>query len=1625
MRAGGRATEAGMAFQAAVGTWLAAHILARQPVGSRFGINHQALPIAIRLETGGGLDDIEVTQSDLGALHLQCKTTATISGAPDSPLGKSIGQLARWIADIKTAGILPDVSNTAALLAVHADAPKTLNVLESACRAFDHGGSWSVTRAQRNQAERKALDALKSAAMPAWSAVRGVAPEEIDLTDLARLFHLARFSMGEGDTDWREASRLLGRQLYGDDAAGDGPLRDLRGIVRDLIGSGAPADRDGLLRALRQRGHQDIGVPGYDADIAQLRIVTNRELTRLAKHAILPVDGGIPLNRECDEALMSAIQSGSLLVTGEPGAGKTGALVRAASALATGGNTIVFLSVDQFPGVAIASDLTSELGLQHTLPEALAAMPGSGRRILIIDALDAARGSPAESVFASLIEHLRAHLAHDWIVVASIRTFDLKNGRRFRLAFTGTPLAVDGQGDRTLADVCHFVVPRLTDIDLRTAAAASGVLSALINSAPSQLLALLRNVFNLSLAAELLAAGMVPAALDKIATQSALIDEYENVRLTSTALRRAASLAVAAMVSRRRLSVAKVAVNHEHIDAVISAGVLTEAGDLVSFAHHVLFDHIAGRFYLEWYDPTVLHAQLDCDRSTALLLAPALRFSVERLWHDDNIGRARIWRLSKLIFSVKMDIVLNTVVLRVIAENVACFDDVAGLLERIDIAPTASATGEEIRRLARFASMELNASAALAPATAMAWARIAAALLDTHERGLVEPARLLLMALFERCDLTDPSLFHVLGAAARTLLELAWTPTMRLAAIAPIAIEFVGKTFASAPAVSRTLLSHLLREPHFSQYAERETLPLVKQIIPIARLDPTFAVEIYCALYSQTINDSTATPMGSERIMPLMTTRRQAYEGSLYVLAKSMGQVLSISPACGTRALIDALIGSAANPVDSHAAERDTIKIGPESIVLRGARYEVNAWEETRIHGQPDDLLHQFVCFLRNCDIQAFEVCVVAASNDYATASVWARILGVGAERVHEVGALLWPVLAVVDLLEHPGTLRDAIRFAVAIWPSRSREERIAFETMVLDTTRFSDPIQLVRWHRILARFLTSVPQEELISDRMRTLRYTLDIDTNAESNEPLFRVTTGFVEPYDHLRDLMQRSGVDITVGFNRQILDASDSLATLVQQGERESSVSLLVELWCKAVALCRLVETGPALHAQIDQTAWARVASAMMCLASSSHYAPGLDEMPILESLFHLLGQLSSSPYPLQTMEASVGWSDRDVRVLAAQAWMNLAPRFGQEHPLILDRVAAILDDPVAAVRQQAAENLAMVGGIAADFMWNLAEQIASRESSVEVLTHFLDSLHQVSPSQAERCEAIIEIIVGRMSQEWTGSVQETKRLEEALGHWSAQLFVGMGRPQARLRFSEWANDPEHFEIELTTILTALRKTLFERYGLKPTTESLNMSERAQEAFDIIISRATTISAAAYAELISESLCERDKPRLQAQRQAAENIIHHAINQLYFGSGAYESRDEEVPGLAGNVSMRCFLSDYKPLLTMLGESHNPGTLHHLIDLYRFLIPAHPASILEELHRILLGRGAQTQYQFESLAIDLVVTIVQRYLADYRALFDDEIHSTRIVDILHLFGDAGWPASLQLLYDLPELLR
>lgn len=387
-------------------------------------------------------------------------------------------------------------------------------------------------------------------------------------------------------------------------------------------------------------------------------------------------------------------------------------------------------------------------------------------------------------------------------------------------------------------------------------------------------------------------------------------------------------------------------------------------------------------------------------------------------------------------------------------------------------------------------------------------------------------------------------------------------------------------------------------------------------------------------------------------------------------------------------------------------------------------------------------------------------------------------------------------------------------------------------------------------------------------------------------------------------------------------------------------------------------------------------------------------------------------------------TISWGNLSVRVYAAEAWVSLAPRFAEKRHEIVDQIEEILKDHDPAVRLQAAQNLQVICKAAPDRMWTMGERIAAIETDDQVLIAYLNrSLHRFSHFEPERCEAILVTVKSRL-REFGAKEGARDRLQECLGSWAAQLHAGQGRPLTREWLGEWAADPEQFQDSLNAYTSSLRGTFFSRYAADPEQGAKDMCDRAQEGLTAILVPALEASAANYAMLASDAP-DDEKKAAGKRYSAAEHVIHHAMNQLYFGAGARADDREDGPGLNNAAVKERFLSDYADVLALLQRSREPGTLHHLIELYEHLIPGDPVTVFNAIHAILTGVGAEEGYQFESLGNTAVVKVVKRYIADHRGIFDDPKRRAMLVEILQLFSEVGWTDALRLLYDLPDLLR
>lgn len=388
-------------------------------------------------------------------------------------------------------------------------------------------------------------------------------------------------------------------------------------------------------------------------------------------------------------------------------------------------------------------------------------------------------------------------------------------------------------------------------------------------------------------------------------------------------------------------------------------------------------------------------------------------------------------------------------------------------------------------------------------------------------------------------------------------------------------------------------------------------------------------------------------------------------------------------------------------------------------------------------------------------------------------------------------------------------------------------------------------------------------------------------------------------------------------------------------------------------------------------------------------------------------------------------SLSWGSWDVRVYAVQAWLGLAPRFAEQEPHIADMIERMATDPAPQVRAQIASDLQVLCEADPERMWRIAETFASSESDSDVVAAFLTrSLHRILRIDPDRAERLIETLRARRPDGKKNPQRSRDSIQWAIGLLAAQLHVGDGRPLARNWIGEWANDITNFADSLHSVATSVRECLFARYLAEAAEQDKLLSDRAQECLTFMVRQSIEVAREARVVFASKDATEEEKVSAGKRYKEAESLVHLAGNQLYFGSGAHANSDR-APGLLTEEARRDFLNDYAELLGLLAQSHEPGTHHHLLELYEYLLPGNPALVLRAMHALLTGRAAAEGYQYESLGLTVVIRIVRRLLADHRSLFDDPEQRQRLSDMLTLFSDEGWPEALQLLYDLPDLLR
>ena len=1153
---GGVAMHLGSEYQVRVAAWLAVEMLAEE----------QGRPIApggriswLRGETQESMDDLLVGTVAGRFGFIQAKRSISFSDLPNSEFASVIDQAVRqFLSSINGSSLRPwnrDLvpSNDRLMLITTSSSGKNINLLlpEVLKRLANLAPGQQVNDAAVTQAQHKILQGLTTVLTNCWKSVTGRAPTDSEVIAVLSLLSIAVLDVESGQPGEREAMRTLSSVVIQDPDQQGAAWAAVLNACRKMMTERSGLNLASLRRTLVDDGIALRGVPSYRKDIEKLEAHSVTALGQLKDLSQIIVDGQpVQIERDAVHELAAIAEKSSYLITGHPGAGKSGALYGLAEILKTTSD-VICLAADKLD-VASLPALRTELGLEHELADIFTNWSGSRPGFLLIDALDAARGTRAAEALLALMRQVLQSESR-WRVIACIRKFDLRYSSDLQELFSSIPgsFVDDRFVDTDFPFVPHVNVPLLSNEELAQLKSKAPALYNLYEKSTDALRQLLHVPFNLRLAATLLQSGMTNEDFAPIQTQIDLLDRYWDKRVIDatggddreSVLRQV----LATMVSKRRLQVDRAAAAGPGLatalDQLLSRHVLTEWQPSptatpdrrsLAFEHNFLFDFALAKLHLP-SDTKELVRMLERDPDSVIVLRPSMALRLQQLW---TRNRQLFWELAfEFAKSSNLSLIAQMTPMTTVAENAAAIDELTPLIDALDAQHPEDAEGARraVRYLAGVLMSGRRENKTYAGTQAGPWCemleqitRISGAKLSGVIQALIENA------LLYKSEL-DSKQHSLIGISARRVFDMAWESPRRDGQMIIHALRTVCSTFDTDPDESAARIRRTLEPERVRLYGYQELHWLAYEVKELIPLDPELVADIFIAAFEWTEKDESPTPMTDSRILPMVSNKKQDHGSSRWHLTQHYQKLVRQSPSAAARAMI-AVVGAyrrekdIANEEflrDFHASLTEDLaqELGAEASL--DEETSTPAIEIFSVDGVATALKHDGSSTGDSSHDEAVQI----VRSFFQQLSVWAdqeqtqqlAFLSVRFVIRHNQQAMIWrhllqvlaksPVLAIqlkqlaeAEPLLHAAELKDEFgSFLATLYPQLSVKERGALEDRILLMYEEEEGFEKAMRRRQVDSFLLALGDDDLVTSAARDRRaaHKAAIAASFQATEP------------------------------------------------------------------------------------------------------------------------------------------------------------------------------------------------------------------------------------------------------------------------------------------------------------------------------------------------------------------------------------------------------------------------------------------------------------------------------------------------------------------------------------------
>lgn len=899
-------------------------------------------------------------------------------------------------------------------------------------------------------------------------------------------------------------------------------------------------------------------------------------------------------------------------------------------------------------------------------------------------------------------------------------------------------------------------------------------------------------------------------------------------------------------------------------------------------------------------------------------------------------------------------------------------------------------------------------------------------------------ARVLLTAVCGRPEDLSSEKRAAAGLAARRLLEFAWARVPRDEVLVEFSLEAVCRTYESDVASSSTLLRRALAPDHLAQHGYREMPRLADEVDRLVTIHPEFVAEVYVSTFVHNEDSKETTDMGASRILSLTSNRKQDYGMAHHRLLQAFPDFLTQAPPYATRAIIGILEAYVPRKhrYGFDASKEEKILVDGQELHLLGDYSQ--SWDGSTYQSVHDELkmLNMFQARLEVLSADASRqeelssiLSVIRERNRLAV--LWRRVFKAGIKFPGTLGNALLPIAQSALFMLEDETSALSVRVLGALYPSLSKADKEAIESIILAIPDGCSPEKRSRGEEKRDALLSLLPSMHLASEMAKERVQAIGASPAPADEDEEDDAEGGWTVREIPVEEDLAEQGVPVEAEPNRAIRALCKPAAEFASKHlndvpAREEALKLLAPLKSLRAALSTAERDG--VHSKQQDQAWTHLAAAAEVFAKIEELTSA-DEL--LAFTQEVLLDASASPVLIRDSESEEEfdehqhWSGGNPRIQAAQGLMHLARRPDRTTSDMLSAIERLAVDPVPAVRFQVARFLNALFNSAPELMWDLAAKLSREEASLGVLKALLSGpMGKFASADEARGFAMLKQILDRIK----GDSDAGDSVRRKCGRLLVQLYFWRGNVASGEVVLEFVSNPlEHADI-CQSMLLDLRDLLVHGPVDPPDPIMDARRSRALSLLRLILDGALEAMKTVETRQAGRPFADWSEADKDLIKELAR-LVDSCGEQIYFGSGAYAKRDSHERGgrevLVPEDAMKRFYREATPTIERLAQSGLASVTHHLLETLEVFIPFDPVGVFVLIGQVIVA-GARGGYQFESLGAGLLVRIVERYLAEYRALFrEDERCRKALVAALDLFVQAGWPSARSLTFKLNDIYR